>query len=222
MSARGGSSRRGGGSPGRSSQGGSSVGGGSSVRSSARSSGSRKRPAASRTTAQPGKPARLPQAKALADPEAMNDEVQRLLDEIRSVDVEWPLVTELEEPADTRVGRLQAEQARLTNSLEAMSDDWQEMLEEQEEIKALFAEVGPLNEEVAGLKTDMRELQAVVAEVPLAQETAEVRLFARLRSLSHFRSFFRFISLISAHFFCATAARGGAAAADGAARAGRA
>ena len=182
------SSRRGGGTPGGSRRGGgatvggssptSSVGGGSvrSARSSAGGSqAGRKRPAgaAGQPNARLGIK-RCPNAAALADPEGLNDEVQRLLDEIRSVDVEWPLVAELEEPADTRVGRLQAEEARLTRELDAMSAAWQEMLEEQRSITDLFAEVAPLNDELTELKTSMRELQAVVAEAPLARETAEL------------------------------------------------
>lgn len=103
----------------------------------------------------------------------MAKEVTRLLDEIRSVDVEWPVV----QPADeygSRVERLQREEKRLAAELRAMEGERQELEAEQESVEAQKLEAVPYQEDVAELKAEIRRLQGVVANAALAQETVDL------------------------------------------------
>jgi chromosome segregation ATPase len=101
-------------------------------------------------------------------------EVTRLLDEIRSVDVEWPVVLPSDDEHGGRVERLQREEERLAAELRAMEGERQELEGEQESVEAQKLEAAPYQEDVAELKAEIRRLQGVVANEALAQETVDL------------------------------------------------
>lgn len=106
--------------------------------------------------------------------EGMSQEAKRLLDEIRSVEVEWPLVHQLDEPSGTRLGRLRQEESRVAAQIDQLATQWSGLLAEGEEIKAQKLEVGPYNAEVAMLKQEIRRLQGVIANESVVRESVEL------------------------------------------------
>ena len=105
--------------------------------------------------------------------EGVAKEVTRLLDEIRSVDVEWPVV----QPADehgSRVERLRREEERLAGELRAMEAERTGLQSEQESVEEQKREAVPYQEDVTELKAEIRRLQGVVANEALAQETVDL------------------------------------------------
>lgn len=100
-------------------------------------------------------------------------EVTRLLDAIRSVEVEWPLVQEADGHG-TRVERLRQDEARLASELRAMESEQQELKAERESLEARKLEAVPYQEDVAELKDEVRRLERIVASEALVQETIDL------------------------------------------------
>lgn len=105
--------------------------------------------------------------------EGVAKEVTRLLDEIRSVDVEWP-VLQLADEHGSRVERLRREEERLAGELRAMAAERKELQREQESVEEQKLEAVPYQEDVAELKAEIRRLQGVVSNESLAQETVDL------------------------------------------------
>jgi hypothetical protein len=151
-----------------------------SVASGARSSvRSRAAPPPSVASSHQASTTKKKKKKQDADPAAlgtdgMTKEVTRLLEEIRSVDVEWPLVQAADEQSGSRVERLRREEARLASEMRSIEEQRKAMVREQEEIEEEKLEYAPDQEDVAELKAEIRRLQGVIADEGLAQETVEL------------------------------------------------